>query len=95
MAKKRGCPAGYKLLKDGSCYEPKIPNLDKIIGKQQYALIFDGQTRQHHIVGSNYLKAKEEAMKMSKRHRTGVVITKEVAVVRYMKKSGFKKIYRK
>lgn len=58
---------------------------DKIDGGKQYALVYLGQKRAHEIVGRNKEFAIEKALKIAKKERVDVIITKEVGVIRKRK----------
>ena len=69
-------------LKKKPRHEPKAV-LRKPIGKKQYALVYSGQRMHHEIVGSNWNHALKKAKEIALKKHTGVVITKEVAVISY------------
>lgn len=62
---------------------PPSTKLRDVVGRKQYALVFQGQSRHHYIVGSNYDDAVQKAKRIALKYGTGVVITKEVAVIEY------------
>jgi len=67
------------------CTSPRLGDWvydDEVAGGKQYALVYPGQPTLHAIIGRNKEVAIEEALKIAEKKGTGVVITKEVGVVR-------------
>jgi hypothetical protein len=68
---------------------PKEGRLDELMGKSCYYGLVG---RDKFFLGCKKNEAYEEAMRLSNRHKTGVLILQEVGVIRFATKEQFSKM---